>query len=508
MFKNALVSVSDKTGLVEFLQPYIKKGMRVVSTGGTAQHLRDNGVEVVEVATQTGFPECMDGRVRTLHPNIHIPLLARPGHPEDEALLKDKKLAPFDLVVVNLYPFAQAMEKGVRGAELVEYIDIGGPSLLRAAAKNHPRAAVVCDPRDYAWISEKGELSLLDRQRLAARVFSHTAAYDALIAETLWSWQPDDDGHHQMLAGELVQTLRYGENPQQKGFWFRRPSASRGLHQAEILHGKVLSYNNILDVEAACSTLREFAVESAVVAVKHNSPCGVGTGSDMIQASRRALQADPVSVFGGVIACNRTVDLATAEEFAKIFLECVIAPDFSDEALERLRKKKDLRLLRWPDLMQAAVGMEFRSVSGGYLLQNEDRAQENPSTWQFLGERPDAATMADLIFANKVCAHLKSNAIALASGGQTLGMGMGQVNRVDAVEHALGRMKKFHPQHGPAVLASDAFFPFADSIELIAAAGVKWVVQPGGSIRDEEVMARAKDLGVNMVLTGMRHFRH
>jgi phosphoribosylaminoimidazolecarboxamide formyltransferase/IMP cyclohydrolase len=508
MFKNALISVSDKTGLVEFLKPFVAQGMRVVSTGGTLKHLRENGIQAIEVSEQTGFPEVMDGRVKTLHPRVHMPLLARLDHPEDVALLKKEKLDPFDLVIVNLYPFEEARARGLKGEELIEFIDIGGPSLLRAAAKSSSRLAVVCEPSDYAWIAEKkGALSASDRLRLAARVFSHTSKYDDLIAKTL---AEEFEDRPKTLVGRKVDELRYGENSQQRAWWMRDPAAAGGLHNAEILHGKALSYNNLLDLDAAVGCLATFN-EPAAVAVKHNNPCGVGVASAIAEAVDRSVLADPVSVFGGIIAINREVDLRSAEILSKIFLECVIAPSFSAEALEKLKKKKDLRLLAWPALKSAGIESElqYRSISGGFLVQTADVIERDFSkSWKIIGEQPTPQISHDLCFAWQVCARLKSNAIAIAASGKTLGLGMGQVNRVDAVEQAIGRMKKHHDGFSQAVLASDAFFPFPDSIELAAKAGIRWIIQPGGSIRDEEVIAKAKEFGVNQVLTGQRHFRH
>lgn len=503
-FRNALVSVSDKTGLVEFLKPYVALGLRVVSTGGTLKHLRENGIAAVDIAEQTGFPEVMDGRVKTLHPRVHMALLARDGNSEDQALLAKEKLAPFDLLIVNLYPFEEARAKGAEGDELIEFIDIGGPSMLRSAAKNHARIAVVADPKDYAWIQSKnGKLTLEDRRLLAAKVFSHTSRYDDLIARSLSteveSWNS--------LTGRLVSELRYGENPQQKASWYRDPMARSGLHDAQILHGKALSYNNLLDLDAACAAVTEFRVPTAV-AVKHNNPCGVGTGPDILTSVRRAVAADPVSVFGGIIALNRGVDFATAEAMASIFLECVIAPSFSQEAIDRLKVKKDLRILVWPGLADHQPVRQFKTIAGGYLVQSADRTSDWSDAWKVAGKPLSAAVKTDLLLAWKVCAHLRSNAIAITSEGATVGLGMGQVNRVDAVEHAIARMKKHHPNAQNPVLASDAFFPFSDSMEKIAEAGIQWVIQPGGSIRDEEVLNRAQALGITTVLTGTRHFRH
>lgn len=508
MFKNALVSTSEKTGLVEFLKPLVAAGMRVVSTGGTSKFLRESGVPVVEVADQTGFPEVMDGRVRTLHPNIHMPLLARDSVVEDMALLKTNNLVPFDLVVVNLYPFEAALGRGLKDEELIEYIDIGGPSLLRAAAKNHERITVICDPRDYSWIGEKKELAKIDRQRLAAKVYAHTAKYDALIARSL---DPDPLANR-FLAGNQVQELRYGENPHQKAAWFS--VHPHGLHEAKIRHGKPLSYNNILDLEAACATVAEFS-EPAACAVKHNNPCGVATSDQASVAVKLALTADPVSVFGGIVAVNRPVDAVSAGELSKLFLECVIAPSFTDEAFSVLSRKKDLRLLEWSmmtEKMRSVCDFEFRTVSGGYLIQSRDHVEawtkDGEAAWDVRGEAPNKKIAADLALAWKVCAHLKSNAIALVANGVTVGLGMGQTNRVDAVEQAITRMQKHHPSLQDVVLASDAFFPFPDSLDLCARAGIHWIAQPGGSIRDDAVFARAKELNVNIVLTRKRHFRH
>ncbi len=505
MFKNALVSVSDKTGLVEFLKPYMGGGLRVVSTGGTLKHLRENGIAAIDVAEQTGFPEVMDGRVKTLHPRVHMALLARKSHPEDQELLKKENLAAFDLVIVNLYPFQQARAKGIEGDELIEFIDIGGPSLLRAAAKNHNRLAVVCQPSDYKWIAEKSELTMHDRRRLAASVFKHTSSYDDLIAKTL---NNEDSERPLTLSGELVSELRYGENPQQKAWWMKDPSALTGLHDAKILHGKPLSFNNILDLDSAVLAVADFA-EPCAVAVKHNNPCGVGTATTLASAIERAISADPVSVFGGIIALNRPVDLACAETMAKIFLECIIAPSFEPAALDRLQKKKDLRLLEWPKLAaHRSSELQFRSISGGFLVQTEDQVDDFSADWKVIGDVPSPEIRRDLALAWKVCARLKSNAIAIAAGGQTIGLGMGQVNRVDAVDQAIERMKKHHGGVATPCLASDAFFPFADSIEKAADSGICWLIQPGGSIRDEEVLAKARERGVNIVLTGKRHFRH
>jgi phosphoribosylaminoimidazolecarboxamide formyltransferase/IMP cyclohydrolase len=507
MYKNALVSVSNKSGLVDFLKPLVAQGLRVVSTGGTARHLEENGIPVVQVSEQTGFPEMMDGRVRTLHPHIHMALLARAWVPEDQELLKQQKVEAFDLVVCNLYPFEQALiEEKLQGQELVEYIDVGGPSMLRAAAKNYSSVTVICDPLDYSWVSEKRKLTLEERKTLAAKVFAHTGAYDATIAQAMGV----SDSAPLALGGQFLQKLRYGENPQQEAVWYRRTGSTLGLHQAQIIQGKELSYNNLLDLEAATRTVRDFQSEECVaVGVKHNNPCGIGIAAQADVAVARALKADPVSIFGGIFAVNTNVSASMALLLGDIFLECVIAPKISDEAREIFAKKKNLRILEWEGLLNQQVGFEVKTLSGGYLVQSADQVHTWTEDWTIIGQKPDEPLHRALALAWKACAHLKSNAIAIANDEGTLGMGMGQVNRVDAVDQAIGRWRQHHGENVKnVVLASDAFFPFADSIERIAKAGIRWVVQPGGSLRDQEVFDKAKELGVNLVLTHVRHFRH
>jgi phosphoribosylaminoimidazolecarboxamide formyltransferase / IMP cyclohydrolase len=503
-FKNALVSVSDKTGLVDFLKPLYQQGMRIVSTGGTAKTLRDAGMQVTDVSEQTGFPECMDGRVKTLHPRIHMALLSRQGNAEDDRLLAEEDLAPFDLVIVNLYPFEEALRKKSSKADLIENIDIGGPSLLRGSAKNFERMTVVVDPGDYKSLAEMKTVSIEERQRLAAKAFVHVSSYDAMISQSL---APGELFPQFSMGGNLVQELRYGENPHQKARWYQRRGAMTGWHEAKILQGKELSYNNLLDLEAALGLTREFEWPSAV-AVKHGNPCGAASGATLEEAVTKCPASDPVGVFGGIVAVNGEISGESAESLGKIFLECVVAPKFSSAALEVFAKKKNLRLLEWSGLNTRDDFWKVQSLQGGFLVQQADRVQLWNSEWKILGETPSPAIRADLSFAWAACAHLKSNAIAIAHGKQTLGLGMGQVNRVDSVELAIARMRKFHPGISTAVLASDAFFPFSDSIDLIHQGGIRWVIQPGGSVRDEEVFARAKELGVTLVLTGQRHFRH
>lgn len=505
MWKRALVSVSDKSGLVELLTPLVAEGLSIVSTGGTAQFLRDKGFKVTEIAEVTGFPEVMDGRVKTLHPNVHMALLGRSDVQEHVDVMKRFSVESFDLVIVNLYPFEEAARKKASLHELIEKIDIGGPSMLRSAAKNHQQVAVLCDPSDYAWFLEnRSQWSEKFGRRLAAKVYAHTSVYDGLIARELGYEEPALFP----AGGKLVQSLRYGENPQQKASWYRWPEDTQGLASAEILQGKELSYNNLLDLDAAVALVREFS-QPAAVAVKHNNPCGVAQASTITEAVRGALKADPVSVFGGILAINREVGAEEATALAELFLECVVAPSYSAEALAIFGKKKNLRLLRWASMLEFRSVREIRSLAGGFVVQESDRLGKTDG-WKFEGMAADEMRRADLQFGEKICASLKSNAIALVAQGRTVGLGMGQVNRVDAVEQALHRMKTHHPEVDPSsvCLISDAFFPFADSIEKAAAAGIRWVLQPGGSMKDEEVLAAARKMGVNMVLTGQRHFRH
>lgn len=506
MFKNALISVANKNGLVEFVKPLAERGLRIVSTGGTAKLLMENGIQVIKVSDQTGFPEVMDGRVKTLHPRIHMALLGRQYIDADMKTLEDNDLQPFDLVVGNLYAFEEALQKGPSDQELQEFIDIGGPSFLRAAAKNFASITTICDPRDYDKILAKTELNIADRKELASKVFYHTSAYDSMVAKALCT-DPIESATFNSIGGELVDVLRYGENPDQKASWCRT-YAQQGLHQCEILNGKQLSYNNLLDLDAAISTLNDFD-EPTCVSVKHNNPCGIGSADDISEATRLSLGGDPVSVFGGIIALNRGVNVEVAEQLKKLFLECVVAPEFTEDGLSLLKEKGNLRLLKAPQLAQWKTQWEYRQVLGGFLVQESDSLEKTFSKdWEIVGERPSPEIQSEMLFAMKTCAHLKSNAIALTCKKQSIGLGMGQVNRVDAVEQAILRAKKFHSQAKEVVLASDAFFPFADSIEIAHKAGIQWVIQPGGSIKDAEVKAAVEKYGMGMVLTGKRHFKH
>jgi phosphoribosylaminoimidazolecarboxamide formyltransferase / IMP cyclohydrolase len=505
MFKNALVSVSDKTGLEEFLQPYAKKGMRIVSSGGTAQYLIEKGFSVTKVSEQTQHPEVMGGRVKTLHPRIHMPLLCRTDEPDDMLILKEQGLEPFDLVVVNLYPFSQALESGKPHKDMIEHIDIGGPTLLRASAKSHDHITVVCDPSDYSWVQKKTEVDIDDRKRLAAKVFRHVSQYDQLIGKYL-----DESNHSESLSisAQFHSQLRYGENPQQQGMWYS--DQEKGLHQAQIRQGKPLSYNNILDLDAALKCLSLFT-KPTVVSVKHNNPCGVATSDQIAQALELSLKADPVSVFGGIIALNRKIDKECAEQLQNLFLECIIAPDLDETAASILASKKNLRVLTWPqvkNLWELGERQELKSVMGGYLGQTADQVQSQSEEWELVCGSLDQEDWLGLELSWKVVAALKSNAIAICNQSQSLGLGMGQVNRVDAVKQAFERADQFHPQEKRRYLASDAFFPFPDSIKLAHEYGVSAIIQPGGSVKDKDVIAAAKELNIPMVLTGRRHFRH
>jgi len=520
MIRRAIVSVSDKRGLVEFAAALARRGVELLSTGGTARALADAGIATRAISDYTGAPEILDGRVKTLHPKIHGGLLGRdlPDHREQMAA---NGIEPIDLVVVNLYPFeATVARPGVGLDEAIENIDIGGPSMLRSAAKNHERVTVVVDPDDYpavlAEIEASGEVSSATRARLARKVFAHTAAYDGAIAAYLTS--VGEDGARRAFPDvltvqwELARGLRYGENPHQQAAFYRDARSPLGggggpsLARAEVLQGKELSYNNLLDLDAALACCLEFAAPTAVI-VKHTNPCGVASDAAGVAAAYRAArETDPTSAFGGIVACNREVDAALAEQLAETFLECVIAPGFSAEARAALAGKKNLRLLAVGDMTRPAGGWALRSVAGGVLVQSADAAAMDAADAKVVTQRaPDAGELAALGFAWRVAKHVKSNAIVFCGGTRTAAVGAGQMSRVDSVEVA--RMKAQLPLAG-TVVASDAFFPFRDGVDAIAAAGATAIVQPGGSVRDEEVIAAANQHGMAMVFTGMRHFRH
>lgn len=513
MKKRALISVSDKTGLVAFTKGIVAAGLEIISTGGTKKALDEAGVPSLAIEEVTGFPEMMDGRVKTLHPKIHGGLLGRRDLDSHMAAMRSHGITEIDLVVVNLYPFKETIEKpDVTEAEAIENIDIGGPSMLRSGAKNFASVAVVVDPADYELVLtelQAGGTTLGTRKYLAAKVFRHTAAYDALIAGYLTAATGDSQPEKMTLTYELKQSLRYGENShQQAAFYQDALPVSYSIAQAKQLHGKELSYNNIKDADAALRIAREFEAPT-VVALKHMNPCGIGTSDTIEAAYDFAYAADPVSIFGGILVANRTIDLATAEKMHQLFLEIIIAPDFTEEAFAVLSKKKNLRLMTL-DFSQKdkSTNNETVSVLGGLLVQEQDVVKEDPTNWQVVTKRqPTEAELAAMAFAWKAVKHVKSNAIVLANEHQTVGIGAGQMNRVGSVKIAIDQAEAAEMMDG-AVLASDAFFPMADSVEYAAAHGIKAIVQPGGSIKDQLSIEAADAAGIAMVFTDLRHFRH
>jgi len=514
--RRALISVSDKTGVAELGRGLYDAGVEIISTGSTAAHLRQAGVSVTLVEEVTGFPECLDGRVKTLHPRIHAAILADMDNPEHRATLHDDLgLTPFELVVVNLYPFRETVAAGASTAVCVEQIDIGGPALIRAAAKNHDSVAVVVSPDRYGDVltalAESG-FSLDQRRRLAAEAFAHVASYDMAVASWLGNVltsEPDGTGFPAWLGAtwERAALLRYGENPHQRAALYASRDTSVGLAQAEQLHGKQMSYNNYVDTEAACRAAYDFA-EPCVAIIKHANPCGIAIGKDVAEAHRSAHACDPVSAFGGVIAVNRPVTLAMAEQVAEIFTEVVAAPEFDPGVVELLAGKKNLRLLRCPHPSSTSAA-EWRQISGGLLVQSVDRLDapgDDPAAWSLAaGDLAENSTLADLVFAWRAVRAVKSNAILLAAQGATVGIGMGQVNRVDSARLAVSRAGD---RAAGSVAASDAFFPFPDGLHVLIDAGVRAVVQPGGSLRDQDVITAAATAGITLYLTGVRHFFH
>ena len=525
--RRALISVYDKTGLEDFARGLHEAGVALVSTGSTAATIAAAGVPVTEVTEVTGFPECLEGRVKTLHPRIHAGILADRRKQEHIDTLGELDVAPFDLVVVNLYPFVETVASGADQDAIIEKIDIGGPSMVRAAAKNHDAVAIVVDPADYERTVEaakNGGFSLEERRRLAAGAFAHTAAYDTAVATwTASQFLQDEDANfwppYAGLGFERSETLRYGENPHQRAALYVNPAAAPGIAQAEQLHGKAMSYNNYVDADAALRAAYDFD-EPAVAVIKHNNPCGIavatpGAADPIADAHAKAHACDPLSAYGGVIAANRPVTAAMAQTVKGIFTEVVVAPGYEPEALEILREKKNLRLLVLPEGFSRDA-IEYRPISGGALFQEADRLQaegDDPKNWTLVaGEPADEATLRDLEFAWRALRSPKSNAILLADNGAAVGIGMGQVNRVDSCKLSVERANTLGGEGNErargAVAASDAFFPFADGLQVLLDAGVRAVVHPGGSIRDEEVIEAAKAAGVTMYLTGTRHFFH
>lgn len=508
--RRALISVYDKTGLDDLARGLHAAGVELVSTGSTAARIQDAGVPVTPVEAVTGFAECLEGRVKTLHPRIHAGILADQRKQDHRDQLAGLGIAAFELVVGNLYPFTETVASGATPDECVEQIDIGGPSMVRAAAKNHPSVAVVVDPARYDEVvaAAAGEgFTFTERRALAAAAFEHTARYDLAVAT--WFAEQNSSATFPGLTGgiwERSSVLRYGENPHQSAALYRTEEAS-GIAGAVQLHGKEMSFNNYVDGDAALRAAYDHA-DPAVAVIKHANPCGIAVGTDIAQAHRRAHECDPVSAFGGVIAANRTVSAEMARQVAEVFTEVVLAPDFEPEAVEILTKKKNIRLLTVARPERAA--RDLRPVSGGLLVQETDvldAAGDDPANWTLAaGAAADAATLADLEFAWRACRAVKSNAILLARDGASVGIGMGQVNRVDSCGLAVERAGADRARG--AVAASDAFFPFADGLQVLLDAGVRAVVQPGGSVRDEEVIAAAQAAGITMYFTGARHFAH
>ncbi len=517
--RRALLSVSDKTGLIDLARGLEALGVELISTGGTRKALADAGLKVRDISDVTGFPEILDGRVKTLHPKVHGGILAIRGNPQHIQTIEQQGIQPIDLVVCNLYPFeATVARPGVLHEEIIENIDIGGPSMVRSAAKNHHDVAVVTDPSQYAGVLDElrasGGLSLATRERLAAAAFARTAAYDSAIsayfarrlsAESDW---PDV----LQLRFEKRSGLRYGENPHQKAAFYVEPNLTAScVASAEVLHGKELSYNNLLDLDSALGLAREFA-EPAAVIIKHNNPCGAAVAATLEEAFRRAYEGDPLSAFGGVLGFNRELDEATAMQITEPnrFVECVIAPGYSAKAFEVLTTrptwKKNVRILRTGSLDRTTGGLDYRRVDGGLLVQSRDRDGDDFANLKVVTKRaPTADELADLKFCWLVCKHVKSNAIVLARGGKVLGVGAGQMSRVDSVHIA---SRKAGEQSRGSVMASDAFFPFRDNVDAAAKVGVTAIVQPGGSVRDQDSIAACDEHGLAMVFTGIRHFRH
>ena len=519
----ALLSVSDKSGLAEFAKALAGHGVEIVSTGGTAKALQDAGLKVIDVSELTGFPEMMDGRVKTLHPKVHGGLLAIRGNKEHAAAMATHGIKPIDLVVVNLYPFEATVAKGAGYDDCIENIDIGGPAMIRAAAKNHADVAVVVEPDDYAAIlaelTQHGGTTLALRKKLAAKAYARTAAYDAAISNWFANELKDDAPAFRAFGGKLAEALRYGENPHQSAAFYRAPEQRFGVATARQVQGKQLSYNNINDTDAAYECVAEFDPKraAAVAIIKHANPCGVAEGTSLVEAYRKALACDSTSAFGGIVAVNRKLDAEAARAITEIFTEVIIAPDATDEAIAIVGAKKNLRLLIAGGLPDPrATGLTVKSIAGGLLVQSRDNAVVDEMQLKTVTRRaPTSAELDDLRFAFRVAKHVKSNTIVYAKDRATVGIGAGQMSRVDAAriaarkaEDAAQELKLAAPLTKGSVVASDAFFPFADGLLVAIEAGATAVIQPGGSMRDDEVIKAADDHGVAMVLTGTRHFRH
>ena len=520
--KRALISVSDKTGVEDFARELAVLGVELVSTGGTARALRKTGLEVRDVSSLTNFPEMMDGRVKTLHPNVHGGLLALRDNPDHVAAMKEHDIEPIDLLVVNLYPFEKTVSGDADYPTCVENIDIGGPAMIRAAAKNHDSVTVITNPEDYedviGELKGEGGLCWESRQMFAAKAYARTAAYDSAIA----TWMSQETGQvfpeRVSVAGERKQVLRYGENPHQEAAFYVSGDTRPGVATARQVQGKELSYNNLNDTDAAYELVGELGAEKPAVAIiKHANPCGVATADTLLGAYENALRCDPVSAFGGIVAFNRKIDVATAAKVIEVFTEVIIAPDADEDALEIFSKKKNVRVLLAGGLPDpASTGIIIKPVAGGFLAQSRDNGRiDEPDLKVVTERRPSVQELSDLLFAFRVAKHVKSNAIVYAKNGATVGVGAGQMSRIDSSRIAAQKSAEAAEAAGlsellakGSVVASDAFFPFADGLLAAAAAGATAIIQPGGSMRDEEVIAAADEAGLAMVFTGMRHFRH
>ena len=517
MARLALLSTSDKTGLIDLAKSLVTEfDYEIISSGGTAKTLKDAGISVTKVSDYTGFPEILGGRVKTLHPRIHGGILARKDLPQDVEELNANNIRPIDLVVVNLYPFEQTISKPeVTLAEAIEKIDIGGPAMLRASAKNFAHLTVLCNPSQYNSYLEElrknaGEVSLKFRQKCALTGFQHTATYDQAIATYLQEQQTISDSEKSekeifFLSGKKVKTLRYGENPHQYATWYQRGINTSGWGTSKIIQGKELSYNNLVDLEAARKIITEFSDAPTVAILKHTNPCGVAVDETLLAAYERAFAGDSISAFGGIVALNKSIDAATAKAMTKTFLECVVAPGCELEAEDFFKSKSKLRVLISPDLKQSEPET-IKVISGGFLVQDSDNGIDNYSDWKIVTEKqPTAKQMEELMFAWKVVKHVKSNAIVVTKNRATVGIGAGQMNRVGAVKIALEQAGE---KAIGGILASDAFFPFDDSVKTAAVAGITAIIQPGGSLKDKDSIAAANKLGLVMILTGIRHFLH
>ena len=513
----ALISVSDKTGIVEFAKRLEKKGIEIISTGGTYKKLKEEGIKVKEISELTGFPECLDGRVKTLHPAVHAGILARRDKEEHRKQLKELKIDTIDFVVVNLYPFKQTiLKEGVTQEEAVENIDIGGPTMLRSAAKNYKHVTVITNPEDYDIVlkelEEQGEVSQKTKFRLMQTVFEHTANYDAMIANYIKEQRKDESLPEKLtLTYEKVQDMRYGENPHQKAALYKEIGKCEGsLTTAKQLNGKELSFNNINDTNGALELLKEFE-EPTVVACKHGNPCGVGSSSNIYEAWKKAYQADKTSIFGGIVVVNRQVSVAMAEEMKDIFLEVIVAPSYEPQALEILKQKKNVRILELPDVCvkQKENAYDIKKINGGAIVQTIDSKLLDEYE-VVTNAKPTKEQMEDLLFTWKIVKYVKSNGIAIGKAKQSIGIGPGQVNRIWATKQAIEHGEELIEKGitNGAVLASDAFFPFSDCVEEAHKAGIKAIIQPGGSIKDQDSIDKCNEYGIAMVFTKMRHFKH